>query len=145
MDGHEVYHSYVRWTQGLEERLRLLIPAFLTQNFFQLSAQDFSRCCARNGVHKSNFPRLLVGSQALRHELAEFIFQFFGLDESFAQHHERDWNLTCAMLGLSHHPTVSHRRMLQQQRFHFRGCDGETLVLDHLLATVEHVIEILLT
>src|SRR6266550_7287666 len=99
MDGHEVYHSYVRWTQGLEERLRPLIPAFLTQNFFQLSAQDFSRCSARNGVHKSNFSRLLVGSQALGYELAELFSQFCGFDESLAQHHERDWNLTCASLG----------------------------------------------
>src|ERR1700677_3037997 len=88
-----------------------------------------------------HLPRLLVVGEPVGDESAQLFFCFFTGHESVAQRNERHWNFARRGVGTSNDPTLPHRRMLQQYRFHLRWRYGKSLVLNHLLAAIDDTVE----
>src|SRR3954451_7541206 len=81
--------------------------------------------------------------EAIGDEGAQLILELATLDESIAQGHESDWNLTCLIASAPDYAALLDRRMLEQHRFDFGGSYREALVLDHLFAAIDDAVEAL--
>src|ERR1700686_267494 len=86
--------------------------------------------------------RLLVRGEAFGDESAEVFFKFAGGDRAFAQHDKGYGNFTGASVGAPDYAAIAGRGMLKQQSFALGRRDREAFVLDHLLAAIDHEIEI---
>src|SRR5450759_2805575 len=60
----------------------------LSQKLAQLSPQDLSRGCTRQGLHEIDFAWHLVMREALRHEFLQTRFGLLAGHLALAQHHE---------------------------------------------------------
>jgi len=80
-------------------------------------------------------------SESIGNETAEFVSEFSVLDESVAQRDEGNRNLSGSFVGTPDDSALFHGGMFQQHSFHFRGGNGEALVLDHFFAAVNDAIE----
>ena len=88
-----------------------------------------------------DFSRLLEMRKAISNKRAEFFAQLVAISESLAQGDKCNGDLAGVSVRAADNATFLHRRMFQKYRFHFRRRYGESLVLDHLFAAVDHSIE----
>src|SRR4051812_47220671 len=88
-----------------------------------------------------NFARLFVMSKSFGDEGAEFFLHLLAIDKSIPQRDERHRNLSGIRVRTADNSAFFHCWMFQKDRFDLGWRDGETLVLDHFLAPVDHAVE----
>src|SRR5215831_11952250 len=87
--------------------------------------------------------RPLEMGQTIGNKRAKLFLKFVAVNESVAQRDKCDGNLSSFAVGTADDATLLHRRMFQKNCFHLGRRYGESLVFDHLFATVDYPIEAL--
>ena len=74
-------------------------------------------------------------------ESAELFLQLLSCGKAVAQSDKGDRDFAGSGIGSSDDAALAHGWMLEQNGFHFSGSDGEALVLDHFLATIDNAVK----
>src|SRR5262249_51409315 len=109
----------------------------LDQDLSQFPAQNLSRWSSRNRLHEAYLARLFVTGKPLCYKAAKILLQGGAGNQPFAKNHEGARDFSRGSIRSRDHPTIPNRWMLHQNGLHLGRCDRESLVLDHLLASVQ--------
>src|SRR5258707_13042980 len=103
--------------------------------------ENLSRGGLRDGVDEMDLARLLVVSEAVGDEDAEFVSELVAGEKAVAEGDEGNRNFSGCVVGPTNDSALFHTRMLEQHGFDFRRGYGEAFVLDHFLAAVDNTVE----
>src|SRR5512142_3125061 len=106
-----------------------------------MAPEDLARRVARNVCEEDDLARTLVVRQSLSDEIHEFFLELVRSGAALAQDDKRAGNLASLVVSARNDSAVTHGGMLHQDGFDLGRRDGKALVLDHLLAAVDDVVE----